>query len=324
MAADNIANFDPEDIHVVRGDTAGYAVRTCLGIQPDQILTETADLSFGPLPDGLAMDGAKFDSGGAIYLWLGALLSERLLAARFFAALKSLNIDHGRVWLVDLSRISQGTGHASSIATLDCDRLDLIGPWQTLDAGMVAVHEAAWEALSDPSPKALINYCTRDAERADDPVHALRAFLTRYPAVDGGLPFWDRLLLENCRTHGPDAARVVGHTMAHDTPYPDWPGDDTLYQRLKRMAYADLPHPLVKLSGDPGSMRTAEAALTNAGERVLDGTDNAIALNGIDDWTGGVHQDPKSETLWLHNGETLIPADPDGTPRKGRKGDRRR
>lgn len=324
MAAERNANFNPEDIHVVRGDTAAYALRCCLGISPEQVLTESVDLSFGPLPDGMAVDGAKFDGGGGIFLWMGTLLSERLLTARFFAALKDLEIDHKRVQLLDLSRVSQGNGHAPSISTLDCDQLEMIGPWQALDAGMAAVYAAAWEALSDPSPKALINYCTRDAEDADDPVHALRAFLTRYPAAETGLPYWDRLLLENCRTHGSDAAKVIGNTMAQETPYPDWPGDDTLYQRLKRMANAGLPNPLVKLSGDPGSMRTAEVALTKAGERVLDGADNAIALNGIDDWIGGVHLDPKSETIWLHDGETLLPADPDGTPRKGRKGDRRR
>lgn len=323
MAAESNVNFDPEDRHIVRGDTAGYALRCCLGIPTDRILVGSGDLSFGPPPDGPGVNTDKIDSTGAVFLWLGALLSERLFATSIIAALVRMGIEPQRMHLIDLSRISVHDGQAPSIATLDCDQVEMIGPWQTLDAGVAAVFEAAWEAMNDPSPKALINFCTRDAERADDPVHALRAFLNRYPSIDTGLPFWDRVLLENCRTHGPSAVKAIGNTMAQETPYPDWPNDVTLLHRLKRMADPALPHPLVKLSGDASSMRATEVALTKAGERVLDGTDNAIALNGIDDRIGGVHLNEHSETLWLHDGETLVPADKQGQPREQRQGDRR-
>jgi len=324
MAAESNAKFDPLDIHVAQGDTAAYALRCCLGIAPDRTLIGTGDLSFGPLPKGPGVDTARLAGSGAIHLWLGDLLSERLLAFRLVALLQDMGVDHRRIRLVDLDRIDFHDGHAPTIATLDCDQFDLIGPWRTPSAGMAAVYAAAWEAVSDPSPRALVGFCTREAEDADDPVHALRAFLTRYPATDTGLPFWDQVLLESCRAHGPMAANVIGHAMARATPYPDWPGDATLYRRLKRMADPALPHPLVKLAGDPASMRTAEAALSRAGARVLDGADSAIALNGIDDWIGGVHLGPHSETLWLHEGDTLVPADPQGHARAGRKDDRRR
>jgi len=316
MAAESTAKFDALDWHVVQGDTAAYALRCCLGISPERTVTGAGDLSFGPLP---AKPGPEMKQlakgGGAIHLWLGTLLSERLFAFRLVALLKDMDVEARRIRLVDMDRIAFHEGHAPSVATLDCEQFDMLGPWRALDTRRATEFAAAWEAVSAATPQGLVDYCARKPRKADDPVQTLRAFLSRYPAADTGLPLWDRILLESCRAHGPDAARVVGHAMAHEPPYPDWPGDDTLFRRLKHMADTALPHPLVRMIGDPGSIRTARVTLTKAGERVLDGAANAIALNGIDDRVGGVRLDSAAGALWVHEGETLVPAGPDGARR---------
>ena len=64
--------------------------------------------------------------------------------------------------------------------------------------------------------------------------------------------------------------------------------DMTLIERLRALASAR--HPLIRL--DEGGERWWErgtATITEEGRAVLDGRADAVALNGIDRWYGGVH-----------------------------------
>ncbi len=136
---------------------------------------------------------------------------------------------------------------------------------------------------------------------------ALRAFMALYPAVDTGLNYWDRIILAHCRKHGPKAARILGYTIAHDRVYPDRPDDIYLFDRLKRLGDRRLARPLLALTGDLSAMRSVEAAITETGQKVLAGVANYVALNGIDDWVGGVHLKARSGSPWVFDGETLVP-----------------
>ncbi len=78
-------------------------------------------------------------------------------------------------------------------------------------------------------------------------------------------------------------------------------------QRLKRLGDRRLAHPLLALTGDLSAIRSTEAAITEMGRMVLAGEANRVALNGIDDWVGGVHPKARSGSHWLSDGETLIP-----------------
>jgi hypothetical protein len=66
-------------------------------------------------------------------------------------------------------------------------------------------------------------------------------------------------------------------------------GDQTFWAYLKRMAGG--PHPLLHIEGPPDVDRFVESTLTvtDDGRRVLAGERDAIHLNGIDQWLGGVH-----------------------------------
>lgn len=98
---------------------------------------------------------------------------------------------------------------------------------------------------------------------------------------------------------------MVGFALGYgfDT---DLVGDLYLFSRLLQLSNADLPHPLVSLSGDPNNVRSWEVVLTDAGEAVLAGRANAVELNGIDDWILGVHLDSKRGSVWYHKEGTLI------------------
>jgi hypothetical protein len=58
---------------------------------------------------------------------------------------------------------------------------------------------------------------------------------------------------------------------------------------MLKMASPQARRPLVEVAGDLNDMRSCSVQLTEDGFAVLSGASNAIALNGIDDWIGGVH-----------------------------------
>ena len=66
-------------------------------------------------------------------------------------------------------------------------------------------------------------------------------------------------------------------------------GDTTFYDIVGALASA--PVPLLTLNAEPstGNARRRTAAITTAGRDVLVGRRDAVALNGIDLWRGGVH-----------------------------------
>ena len=83
-------------------------------------------------------------------------------------------------------------------------------------------------------------------------------------------------------------------------------GDWYLFSRLRRLADPALRAPLVALSGDPTSMRSCEATVTDVGRAVFDGSENFVRLNGIDDWVLGVHLDSTGGRVWYRTSDTLV------------------
>ncbi len=94
--------------------------------------------------------------------------------------------------------------------------------------------------------------------------------------------------------------------MVPGTPdnYLDAMGDGFLFDRVMRMASPRVPHALISIDGNREEMRGCTIALTSDGASVLAGSQNAVRLNGIDDWIGGVHL--TSQTAVFRDGTRLI------------------
>ena len=150
-----------------------------------------------------------------------------------------------------------------------------------------------WQSYSSDNPRALATYLDTHAGPLRE---AIAPILMRYPEVKSGLGFWDRLFLENVRDHGPKLARVIGHTMIPLQPenYLDVLGDGFLFDRAIRMSSPLAARPLISIDGDRQEMRACTIELTADGVGVLAGERNAVQLNGIDDWIGGVHLTPRT------------------------------
>jgi hypothetical protein len=85
-------------------------------------------------------------------------------------------------------------------------------------------------------------------------------------------------------------------------------GDWTFYSILRRLSSARTP--LVSIDGatDDVDLRPALITITEAGRDVIDGREDAVALNGIDRWLGGVHLVGQDRSPWRWDGwrETLV------------------
>jgi hypothetical protein len=138
---------------------------------------------------------------------------------------------------------------------------------------------------------------------------ALQRLLEEYPSPRDGLGRIERNALLAIR----DGAITPGLAFRHYQQTEGLPflGDLGFYYRLEQLSNG--PAPLV--SGLPqGGIATAARSnrtveyidtpieLTGAGNSVLDGNADQIALNGIDGWIGGVHLTPGN--LWRYDPAT--------------------
>jgi hypothetical protein len=113
--------------------------------------------------------------------------------------------------------------------------------------------------------------------------------LQEYPSRRNGLSRLESNLLQEIRSRGSAKAAVaVGFVLVRESV-----GDVLLFDMLR--SFVKAPHPLLELArpfaGNIKSYEFNASALTlsEVGRRVLAGKADAISLNGIDRWIGGVH-----------------------------------
>lgn len=344
---ENALEFGSTDIHIAPGDSAGASLLQCLRVPRKRLYVNTDDLTCGALTsledrgqwrqvrrtywntiykditadldddlDGpdylfnrLYENQPQLAAADHLYLWLGLTLLDRFLLASLVVVFQHLEIDIQRLRMVDFgSRLHRGE-FVPTIGLYNCEEIGQL-QWHTPTSAHLASLQSLWHAVSSPSPEDLLTFCAADAPH---PIHlkqVIHTFMARYPAVDSGLNYLDRVILENCRKHGPHTAQIIGHTICHDYSYPDSPGSIYLFSRLKRLGDRRLAHPLVALSGDQRAIRTTGAVLTATGEAVLNGETNFVALNGIDDWVGGMRLSSRAGNLWFFDGKTLVQGAP--------------
>ena len=322
-------------VHITSGDAAAETLRTGLRLPGDAVLVHRDVLSCGPLPpiDDLAVwlaarrrfwdallleenpDGrgpgggsadndltaqlARLSTAESVTLWVGRALSDQLLLAWLVKLSDAIQFDLGRLRVVQWLENPASGRAVRGMGELAPDAISRHPAPLHLSAAAIEEARRAWDAVAAPAPDALLDLIAgRGVSATLGP--ALACLVDRFPDVSSGLGRWDQVLLE--QTKGvPWLATVLAHTLGHALDDLDCVGDLYLAARLRRLAGG--AHPLVTLSGR-GTATTA--ALTDAGREVLAGRASAIALNGLDDWVGGVHLQSSVGPLWFRHGATLM------------------
>jgi len=169
-----------------------------------------------------------------------------------------------------------------------------------------------WRAFRAPDPNDLVQFAAANDRRTATVFPFLEAdlrrFLEEYPSVRNGLSRSADAIVQTLVDSPVTGGQVFVKTQALE-PRP-FMGDLLIYRIIAdRLAAGDVP--LVTIERDAVTaredLRTARVSLTAAGRDVAAGRKDAVELNGIDEWRGGVHLrglhaspwrwDPAAETL---------------------------
>jgi uncharacterized protein DUF1835 len=325
----------PRTFHVLHTYSAAGIFVQALPSQAEHLLVNDDSLSCGPLPpfeaaqqwtqlrsafwDRVALGGeppANFNSdflgtllslndADSVVFWVGLCASEQLMLA-CGAHLRRVAGSKAKIHVVQFTPRNGNDWAAVALGLLNPERLAQHPPIEPLSAEALVELERYWTAVTSPDPTRLLAVISAGPTCLPHLRASLHTLLQRYPDPHSGLGRWDYGLLRYTQLKGPKAPRIIGFTMT-DSFDADLIGDGYLFWRLRRMAAAEVAHPLVTLSGDAYNMRDCEVTLTDAGHAVLAGRANAIELNGIDDWILGVHLDSRNGPVWCRKEGTLVP-----------------
>lgn len=149
--------------------------------------------------------------------------------------------------------------------------------------------QRAWQAFSSDNPGDIETFLKADSINLPLVAPALRAHLDRFPSTSNGMGVLGQKTLEIL-----DLEDCAFHTL-----FPRVTGTPEIFRHgmgdLQLQAYLEMwgsaKTPLVE--------ETDMVRITAAGRNVLQDRADAIALNGIDLWYGGVHLTP--DNLWRWN-----------------------
>jgi hypothetical protein len=215
---------------------------------------------------------------GDYVLWFEADLYDQLQLAQILARLASLGVAPERVTLICIGE-HLGIAHFGGLGELGAEQLAELPATAavTLSADALALGAAAWDALRAPDP---LGFGAIVAARSPELRFLPEAFdrLGReYPSTRDGLSLTERRLLAAVAEGAATPVEAFVRGAAREAR--PFLGDTWAFEALDRLGGGDAP--LVSAA--------APLRLTPAGERVLRGEADHVALNGIDRWVGGAH-----------------------------------
>ncbi len=214
-------------------------------------------------------------------LWFEHDLYDQLLLIRLLSMLPP---DAGRKVTLFCSRTYLGTLKPDQFRPLFEQRRP-VSPEQ------IALAARAWDAFGADTPQPIAAVLESDTSALPYLGPALTRLLEEYPSVRDGLARSERQLLRAIENGAATGAQAFAACAGMEEAI--FMGDLTFWGIAERLAGG--PSPLITV----GASMADPVALTRAGRDVLSGRADAIALNGIDRWLGGVHLTPRS--LWRRN-----------------------
>jgi len=303
-------------IHLVAGDSAlGTLKETSV---PGEKLSIDDILMEGPIIDGLSTDGSWI--ARADYLQRFSIPKEQYLSGRVKRdqiLVDSLSHDEIVLWFeFDLHcqanllyyldwYASHDLGHTRlmlicpetfpgrptfrGLGELRREELESLFPTRgevTSDQKRVA--QRAWRAFSSDDPRTIEQFIQSDSSALPLVVPAMRAHLERFPSTTNGLGVISRKALEVLNEQPLPFRKLFPRLSGTPEVFRHGMGDLTLLAYLDTLSSG--PFPLISKDG--------EFEITETGRRVLENKADAVELNGIDVWYGGVHLTPDNLMRW--------------------------
>jgi len=310
-------------LHITNGDCAANTLRSFL---TDPVLITCDVLHDGPAP---ALDGdawhevrarwlteapeAAFEETRAslaafdrtvtqpgrhdeIVLWFEHDLFDQLLLIRTLDLLGAAQLRN--VSLICIGEFP-GVDRFIGLGQLNADQLASLYPGRTpVNPEQYAVASEAWRAFRAADPRELYKLMIRLDDTLPFLPGAIHRLFEEYPSTTNGLSRSADAILRVLEAGPLDAGILFPKTQADEAR--PFMGDLGHFDIVRALASARVP--LV------GITPPHTVSITDAGRRVLAGRDDAVALNGIDEWRGGVHLVGADRSPWRWNPdrETLV------------------
>ncbi len=188
------------------------------------------------------------------------------------------------------------------LGMLSVDRIRGLHARRTpLAVAQVRLAVEGWNAFTASNAESITAFLGTDTSALPYAAPALRRHLEEFPSTRTGLSRSEQQALEAI-AGGADTMGEAFLTSHHEREDAIFLGDTVFAWYLERMSR--VPVPLVTfddgtLIGPPASADDQashwqrKVRITDAGRAVIAGEENAVALNGIDRWLGGVHLEAK-------------------------------
>ena len=272
---------------------------------------------------------------GEVVLWFDACLFDQTIMIHLIDRLAALDLGGTKLSLICVGEFP-GFDLFKGFGELTSEQMaPLFETRHEVTAAEVALARAAWRAYASGDPREIEALISGDCSALPYLAAAMRRRLEDFPSVRNGLSRTQRQLL----TAIADGAHTLGELctiVSKMEGRPFW-GDMGIWTIADELATAATP--LLAATGPESlasialvdhprpserELRRWRLDLTGAGRSVLDGQADAIELNGIDRWMGGVHlTGSQGEWRWDETQSQLVgsPVDDHRQPPRASRGD---
>ncbi|MEE8586390.1 MAG: DUF1835 domain-containing protein [Acidobacteriota bacterium] len=236
----------------------------------------------------------SFSSFDEIILWFEHDLYDQLLLIRHLDWFSKQDLKNTRLSLICIDRFPghqpfHGLGQLSPE-----EHASLLGRQRPVSHSQLDLGSRAWQAFRSDDPVRLKRIIQAEAPCLPFLAAALLRHLQEFPATLDGLSRNQRQILQALRPGAATPIRIFQACCGmEESPYL---GDSTFFSYLDDLATATHPALAAPQGQSLKSCRHANREfleqpleLTRHGQDLLDSRADAVELNGIDRWLGGVH-----------------------------------
>jgi hypothetical protein len=254
--------------------------------------------------EGFTARDAMLDASGGrdeVVLWFEHDLYDQLQLIQILHRLDTQGPDPGRLTLAC---------EADYLGMMSVDRVRALHARRAnINRQQVHLASAAWVAFTAPEAARVTALLENDTTALPFLGPALRRHLEEFPSTRTGLSRSEQQALEVIAA-GAGTIAAAFPQAHHQREEPVFLGDVVFAWYLERMSQVREPLVLFddgttvaapKQGDDRRAFWDRAVRITAVGGRVLAGDENAVALNGIDRWLGGVH-------LEVQPGRPALPA----------------
>jgi len=261
-------------------------------------LARQTRLALAKIRDGMATRDATLRDAGAfaeIVLWFEHDLYDQLQILQILDTLAADAAVRGETFLICIDRFP-GVEPFHGLGQLNPDQVAGLWPErQPVGESAFSLAQTGWRAFTSDTPHALNDLLGAETKALPFLGAAISRLLAEYPSRRDGLSRTEQTIADMVSEGiaAPDAL-FREHQAREPAPFL---GDWSFWDRVAGLCGGPAPllaetttgifnHP--PRDGREGFDRQ-RLALTDAGRRVRGGEADAVALNGIDRWIGGVH-----------------------------------